>query len=573
MASNNYDSIIYDGTSLKKAREVPDYAGEVSILKFTLFSPNNFPTTAIDIRNMMTRCEITENIFSPYISGYVDIGDATGLFERMPIIGEEILHMSFHSVGADIPEDKIDRYFRVIKVTNFNIDPKNDRLITYTLNFASIEYIVNLATKVQKCYSGMRISDMAENIYEDYINPHSPLRPMLPIEIPERDPLDIEITKGEHNLTIPNITPFQAMKFLASRAEASGSMPPSASGGTPTQQGDRSKGAFYCFYETIRGGFKFKSLETLMQSPEQITYIYAPLGTQYKDAFDQVAVESHMISDYNRASAIAVDVNLKNGMYGNRLITHNIIRMRHDYYDLYYKKGYQDAGNIHTDSETGALIQTLPPTTANDFGNTVDNNSKHQHQIYVIDDDTYHLSNDPVISRGSDVIGKPQAHVSLKTTNDGCYVRFADINSEGAPQDKILRETQIENWYSKRKMQNQLLNNFIYQVAVPGNTHREVGDVINLQLPTQMGEETDRIQMKQSSLVGGKFVVTRVSHIFTRKGAGIIGHSLSLHAMKDGLSRRLPGTDYTPTNYGTWEGKDTDEAIAVSGRRKGQSGR
>jgi hypothetical protein len=122
-------------------------------------------------------------------------------------------------------------------------------------------------------------------------------------------------------------------------------------------------------------------------------------------------------------------------------------------------------------------------------------------------------------------------------------------------------------------MQNQLLNNFIYQVAVPGNTHREVGDVINLQLPTQIGKETDRIQMKQSSLVGGKFVVTRVSHIFTRKGAGIIGHSLSLHAMKDGLSRKLPGTDYTPTNYGTWEGKDTDEAIAVSGRRKGQSGR
>ena len=95
MASNNYDSIIYDGTSLKKAREVPDYAGEVSILKFTLFSPNNFPTTAIDIRNMMTRCEITQNIFSPYISGYVDIGDAIGLFERIPIIGEELFHISF----------------------------------------------------------------------------------------------------------------------------------------------------------------------------------------------------------------------------------------------------------------------------------------------------------------------------------------------------------------------------------------------------------------------------------------------------------------------------------------------
>ena len=309
-----------------------------------------------------------------------------------------------------------------------------------------------------------------------------------------------------------------------------------------------------------------------MQGSEKITYIYAPGGLSYKDAYEQVAIESHKVNEYHRVSPIAVDKNLQNGMYGNRLITHNILRMRHDYYDLYYKKSFEDAGNIKTDPETGAVIQTLPPTTANDFGNVVDNNSKHQHQTYAIDDDTFHLSDAPVISRGADVIGKPQACVSLKTTNDGCYVRFADINSEGAPQDAILRETQIENWYAKRKMQNQLLNNFIYQITVPGNTHREVGDVINVQLPTQLGEKTGDITMTQSTLVSGKFVVTRLSHVFIKSQARV-ERSLSLHVMKDGLSRKLPGTDYVPSNYGTWEGKDTDEALAISGRKKGQSGR
>ena len=570
MASKSYDSIIFDSSSLKSAQKVPEYAGHVKINHFNLISPNNFPGGVVDLSRMFTRCEITENIFSPYVSGYVDIGDAIGLFERIPIIGEELFHISFQSVGADISEDKIDRYFRVVKVTNFNVDPKNDRLVTYTLNFTSIEYVVNLATKVQKCYAGMRISDMAENIYEDYIKPTS----FLTIEVPERPDLDIETTKAEHNMTMPNISPFQAMGFLASRAEAAGaSSLPFANGGPPTQiESHESNGAFYCFYDTVRGGFKFKSLETLMQGSEKITYIYAPGGLSYKDAYEQVAIESHKVNEYHRVSPIAVDKNLQNGMYGNRLITHNILRMRHDYYDLYYKKSFEDAVNIKTDPETGAVIQTLPPTTENDFVNVVDNNSKHQHQTYAIDDDTFHLSDAPVISRGADVIGKPQACVSLKTTNDGCYVRFADINSEGAPQDAILRETQIENWYAKRKMQNQLLNNFIYQITVPGNTHREVGDVINVQLPTQLGEKTGDITMTQSTLVSGKFVVTRLSHVFI-KTQSKVEHNLSLHIMKDGLSRKLPGTDYVPSNYGTWEGKDTDEALAISGRKKGQSGR
>ena len=583
MASNNYDSIIFNGDRLQTAHTIPKYAGHVKINHFSIISPNNFPGGIVDLTKMFTRCEITENIFSPYVSGYIDIGDATGLFERIPIIGEEVLHISFQSVGADIPEDKIDRYFRVVKVTNFNIDPKNDRLVTYTLNFTSIEYVINLATKVQKCYAGMKISDMVENIYEDYINPHTSGAATANLEIPERV-LDVETTKSEHNFTIPNLTPFQAMLFLASRAEAAGSGtaaqgydagqvdPGLFQAAGLTEEGKDTKGAFYCFYDTIRGGFKFKSLETLMQGNEKIQYVSAPVGLSYKNAYDEVAIESHKILDYQRVSSISVDTNLKNGMYGNRLITHNIIRMRHDYHDLYYKKGYLDAGNIRTDAETGALIQVLPPTTANDFGNTVENNSKHQHQTYVIDDDTFHLSDAPVISRGSDVIGKPQANVSLKSTNEGCYVRFTDINSEGAPQDSRLRETHIENWYAKRKMQDQLLNNFIYQITVPGNTHREVGDVINLQLPTKLGELTSNITIRQSTLASGKFVVTRLSHVF-QKTQSRIEHSLSLHVMKDGLSRKLPGTDYVPSNFGTWEGKDTDEALAVSGRMKGQSGR
>ena len=40
MASNNYDSIIFNGDRLQTAHTVPDYAGHVKINHFSIISPN-----------------------------------------------------------------------------------------------------------------------------------------------------------------------------------------------------------------------------------------------------------------------------------------------------------------------------------------------------------------------------------------------------------------------------------------------------------------------------------------------------------------------------------------------------
>ena len=149
MPFENYDQLIYTKGNLEQATDVPSIVGEIELEKFRIISPNNYPGVSIDLRYMMSKFEIVENVFSPYVSGYIEITDSIGLYEKIPIIGEEYFHLSFKSRGAPA-SDRIDRYFRIVRVLNFNRDPKNDRVHTYRLEFVSLEHIYNLKTKIQK---------------------------------------------------------------------------------------------------------------------------------------------------------------------------------------------------------------------------------------------------------------------------------------------------------------------------------------------------------------------------------------------------------------------------------------
>ena len=47
-------------------------------------------------------------------------------------------------------------------------------------------------------------------------------------------------------------------------------------------------------------------------------------------------------------------------------------------------------------------------------------------------DDTYHFSNNPVISQNADVLGSQESNVTVVPTNQGC-LKFADPETTGKP--------------------------------------------------------------------------------------------------------------------------------------------
>lgn len=524
---DNYDELVVHENALKNASDIPKIAGEIELTHFRLISPNNYPGASIDLRFMMTKFEVVENLFSPYVSGYIEITDAIGLYEKIPIIGEEYFHLSFKSKGAP-QTDKIDRIFRIVRVINFNKNEENDRMFSYRLEFISLEYLYNLKTRVQKSYMNQKIDSMVADIYENFIS-----KPLSDRGIDNDiiNSLSMERTRGEYNLVIPNMRPLDAMNFLAHRAMSA--------------ENPETKGAFYSFYDTVKGKFYFNSLESLMQNPNKdLIYTYSPANIPFLSEYGKISHESKIIKDYVRISALDVEDNLKNGMYANRLITHNLLRMRYDIHDHYYKKPAPGSNEAYYDKQTGAFVQR-DDIHPNPFKNNEDEailTEIFSTKLNEDFDNSYHISDNPIISLRSDVLGSPESNITLIPSNKGCVAAFSDPDKTGKPSDPMLRESNVEQWFSKRRMQMKLLNSYIYQLILSGNSHRTIGDMIKVEIPSSMQEaitSTSKSHLQSNALVSGKFFVTRVSHVFVNLN-NMIDYNLDVRVMRDSLSRQLP---------------------------------
>ena len=122
----------------------------------------------------------------------------------------------------------------------------------------------------------------------------------------------------------------------------------------------------------------------------------------------------------------------------------------------------------------------------------------------------------------------------------------------------------VEDWLLQRETQLKQLSNIRIGFRVPGDSSKHVGDVVEFDYPSHL--KIDNVYSGQAHhFYGGKYLITSVRHKLTQTN-----FETEFELAKDSFKTRLEG-QYP--GHGTWEGKDTDEALAVSGRMKGQSGR
>ena len=335
-----------------------------------------------------------EDIYSPIVSGDITLTDTVGLIESFPIIGEEILDVSFSTAGASLPPTsgpsavsstlpageapkQVINRFRVYKV-----DPPvqvTDNSRTIKLYFVTDNQFTNLLSKVRKIYPTKQnipntrvadndkpytLADMARDIFYDFfIGKKKPLRQPV-----TRKPFLVEPTRYNSEIVIPNWNPFKAISFLASKAVAAN---------------PETKGANFVFYQTLQG-FRFVSIETLMLggfrlfkekyengAAVAVDYPHLAVNAILEDAtndksshipiFDDtpvidpnmkkfVASYKYMpanmgegkqssyesVTSYRLVDSFDTMKNVALGMYSNRVITHDLIQMKIDRRDFHY---------------------------------------------------------------------------------------------------------------------------------------------------------------------------------------------------------------------------------------------
>jgi hypothetical protein len=592
--------------------------GSYQIEKLSILSPlrrSQRPTDVISLDNpnttSWTELNFFENIDRPGVQGMVTIADAIGFIEGTPILGEEILEVQFSTAGvtpAPIPaagsttppptnEKIITNRFRIYKT-----DPPvqiSDNLREVTLHFVSDLAVKNIQTQVQKSFKGninnpLTIADIVRKIYcESFVS-------FSNANIdgnPTSKEFLIEPTAGMYSVHIPNWTPFKAIKFLTERAQSSNI---------------NSHGANFVFYETLKG-YRFISVETLMQGgfknyhqlveptdetkkifPELLSHVDKSSTSAFIPYFDKQAIPpdpdkpSHVAtyvyqpaniegqSEYQKRFAVqsfevvkSVDTysSLNGGMYANRVITHNLLDMSIHSANYFYKPQQDnitvEVGGVPTDKK---------------------NPSKLPEAAEVATDEATTAEGGALCSDHADFLNRPESHISLYPTNRGEKSKFfggaiKDIiptangtiiagigltNKTPAGTDPIgiaEDERNIEEVLGKRISQKIQRNSIIIEFQVPGDSAREVGDLIYFSYPTEKAEVRDEGLMEEHKYYSGRYLITAIRHRITDTE-----YTMHIEASKDSyLSAPSTGFDLQVPEIQTPDGKSGQNVTAGGG--------
>jgi len=310
-------------------------------------------------------------------------------------------------------------------------------------------------------------------------------------------------------------------------------------------------------------------------------YMPANMGESKQASYESVT-SFRLVDSFDTMKNVAL------GMYANRVITHDLIQMKVDRRDFHYV----------TPSSTVSVKEVDGTVTSKQ--NTEKGNPEKTQFDASVSAEIGRLCSD-----NADFLGKPEAHISLVPTtfgqagalNTGPKKEFSiakdnqlqaitqedNKDSTGFAVKEDIKENHVEDVIARRISQRLQLDSVKINFSAPGDSSREVGDLISFDFPT----ENSKVAATSGRGTGhkyysGKFLITSLRHKITQDE-----YTIHVEAIKDGyksaISSTFEATDPViqipnpltgiPQSAGTWEGKDTDEALAVSGRLRGQAGR
>ena len=586
------------------------FIGDYKIDRLRIFTPQRARGSYIEfgegIGASWSEINFYEDISATVVHGDLTIQEGVGLIESVPILGEEVLEVRVSTAGATPPpigledsdnppqpnelEKIISHYFRIYKV-----DPPikiNDNFRQIKFHFVSDIVFTNMQVKVQKTYPLKKntgdittdykpytVADMVRDIYVDcFIQKKKPAS-----QLPTNIDLLVEPTSGVYSACIPNWNPFKAFNFLAKRAISANK---------------NSKGANFVFYQTLKG-FRFVSIETLYQGglrgytrkkPEDSKFKYyvensnqatakrekkayipdyqevyngvLEVGGQktYQAIYNYIPANVDGINAYNQKFAVtqfdlvsSFDTlkNLGMGMYANRVVTHDLIRMKVEKYDFNYIKG----DDVVKPFDYRNVI--APETsTAN-----IEKQKQESDQVETKVDDFFHSDPGKLCSNNADMIGNPESYISLYPTNKDVMLKFAtgikattytdengdqrvginlpanDVTGTESQRTSEEYDRKVEEWLAQRtsqRLQNETLK---IHFSVPGDSAREVGDLIWFNYPTENPDAGETSIVEPHKYYSGKYLITALRHKFTKDE-----YTMRIEAMKDGYRSQIsPG--------------------------------
>lgn len=399
-------------------------AGKIVLEGAGLFRPRD--NQSIDINELIIDFTINSSLYNPYITADVMISDASGIFDFLPLTGDEYLILSFHEPQS---EKRFESAFRVYKVGER--ERVQTRSEMYRIHAISPDYVTAIRKTVENGYTEKRCSDIVQRVFSDYI------------KVGDKD---IEVTKtgNEISFVAPSTNPFDAISWVASESV-----------GTNSNQVSN-----FVFYEDF-DKFNFANINDLLAKPAVKNFYYSEQSTSATDSS------------------------------GNEIMLAFEVRNSFDTLK-------NTVGGLYS-SETTA-IDTISKQYRSKFST--------YHEGF---DKSNHLGDYELFGRGSDF---SEGTGSASSEYIPQYLGDSDYNS--ANRDSFLKtpSKRLSNLGIK-KIQQAAINNLIVDVAIPGTTELNVGECVNLYVPSTLiaGDSIVR-NNRLFGEIDPKFLVTNIEHIY-----------------------------------------------------------
>jgi hypothetical protein len=294
--------------------------GQCEIISISIESYNGFK---LDIRNHFAEIVINESMDHTCISGYVQIVDNLNLLRHVPLIGNEIIDISFSTPSRPKPVSKKFFYY---KVDNRFESVTNKGAVLYQLHFVSEEFITAKKKKISLALNDLRYSDMIKILFANYCKSNKKLF--------------IQPTFGKKNLIIPYMNPFQAIDMICKMSLS-----------------DDVRDKSYIFYEDL-DNFCFCNINHIAKrSGVASTYSWGRPGivpSGEPTVLRDLAKDFKRIESYKVITANNTINNIENGLFASMMLLHDSTFKSVDAYKFSYN---DDFYQLNTINEHGILTQ------------------------------------------------------------------------------------------------------------------------------------------------------------------------------------------------------------------------
>ena len=281
---------------------------------------NTLTVNGVDVRMIIVSFDIFEDIFAHFTTIELVLLDPISLTDDPGIFSGETLEVDFESTSSGgFPSYA--KTFKIYKISNMAADGSQGKNRIYAIHGVTEGAFTDANKRLSRTYKDMPESSIVADICSNVLN---------------INPVDIEASKFDRRITIPNWRPIKVIQELSRTAVRAGKYP----------------AANYVFYED-KDKFNFCSLDKKLEQGPAFTIthqISAQVDNTEYARLNAKSFQNNNNFDYFR--------NVDNGMYGTRSFLVDLSNKEYMQEDYVYSSEF--GKQVHIDGSNAMLMEGPP---------------------------------------------------------------------------------------------------------------------------------------------------------------------------------------------------------------------